>query len=121
MLKSLRQGLDRWRSRNDPLLEVCETGFSLTQGNRAQQTIWTEIRAIFAYKIDLITIDQICLNFETRSGEIVVHEGMQGYEELLAGLERHLGLTPEWSLDVMFPAFEENLTQIYPIAQASAD
>ncbi len=117
MLKSLRQSLERWRSRNDPLLESGENGFSLTQGKRIQRTRWDEISAIFAYKIDLVTIDQICLNFETQSGEIVVHEGMQGYEELLEALEQHLGLTPEWTLEVMFPAFEENLTQIYPIAQ----
>ena len=56
----------------------------------------------------------ICLAFETDAGVWEVHEEMDGYEAWLDRFHERLDVSPDWMLEVMFPAFETNLMQLYP-------
>ncbi len=83
-------------------------------GAVARRLPWDRVTRIEAFKLDCYVVDCICLRFHVR-GEtpLTVDESMAGFETLAGVLERRLGISPEWYLTVMFPAFETNLAIIW--------
>ena len=82
-----------------------------------RQTKWREINAVFAFKWDCYTVDQIRLAIETlEDGAFVLTEDDEGWDLLSKNLDALLpGCRPfnDWFSEVAFPAFETNWTQIY--------
>ena len=79
---------------------------------------WEKIDRVVAYKRDCYTVGLICLAFLDRDGVVLleVDEGAAGYQELVDGMPQHLvGCLSmgEWFMEVAFPAFEVNLTELY--------
>ncbi|MGC4049818.1 MAG: hypothetical protein QM757_09930 [Paludibaculum sp.] len=107
----------------EPGIVVCDDlGISLTRPSRAgmpqHRIAWHEIGAVFAYKQDCYTVDQICLTVVDLSGtaRLVISEDDGGYQHLVEQLPNHLPgcLTPgDWFHQVAFPAFETNWTELY--------
>ncbi|QOY86618.1 hypothetical protein [Paludibaculum fermentans] len=86
---------------------------------------WNEVGAVFAYKQDCATVDQICITFVDLGGEVrlAVSEDDAGYQQLVEDLPRHLPgcLAPaDWFQLVAFPAFETNWTELYRIPFVSS-
>jgi hypothetical protein len=106
-----------WRLRHVTRIVTRDGGFSLERhGAAAGEIDWAEIETIHAFKRDLYTVDMICLLFTMLDGSAIeVNEGMPGYEALSEQLVGRPGVKVAWMLDVMFPAFEPCLTQIYPV------
>jgi hypothetical protein len=63
---------------------------------------------VIAYKRDLFTTDEICLVFESDdfTGGREVSEEWPGFKELFGEMERELGVSPGWYMEIMTPVFE---------------
>lgn len=90
----------------------------LENGTERQRHVlgWEEIEEVWAYKRDLFTVDQICLDIKGEDVEIFVTEDIPGWAELIAALPAGLPgclSQEEWLSAVTHPAFEENLTLLY--------
>ncbi len=60
-------------------------------GEAETRVSWAEVAEVRAYKRDLLSTDLICLLVFTAAGPVLeVHEEMEGWEELLLALPRHL-------------------------------
>lgn len=75
---------------------------------------WREVHRICGYKRDLITVDLICLAFESQRGVAEIHEEMEGYKAVIECLPSLFpGLAPRWWTTVAFPPFQTNFTTIW--------
>jgi hypothetical protein len=78
---------------------------------------WADVCKIVTYKIDLGTVDEICLGFfdQNRPGEVFeISERLLGFGDLFADLQTRYPSIPErWYFDVMVPAFERKETVLY--------
>lgn len=94
-----------------------EEGFSFYVGEDERWRVrWDEIEQIVAYKLDLFTVDQLRLDFLTHTGaKITIHEDLDGFNEFRERMDASLPhIKPGWWSMVVFPAFDENRTVIYP-------
>ncbi len=83
---------------------------------------WKSVLAVDAFKRDFLTIDCICLGFETPEGWIEVHEGTNGWVEFLDAVESSLaGFPPreEWWPKVAFPPFETRHSRLWTKPEGS--
>lgn len=65
-----------------------------------------------------MTVDLLCLGFETTLEAVEINEEMPGYHEVETAMERHFEIAPDWKLRVLFPAFATNAETIYDRASA---
>jgi len=121
VLKRLKTALEALRKPRSLSLEASPDGFAIIGDKPDRSLDWSGVSSVHAYKRDLITTDLICLGIESDQGVWEVHEGMDGYEQFLEHFHAQLDVSPEWVLNVMLPAFETNLTQIYPVQASEGD
>ena len=77
---------------------------------------WESVSAVDTFKRDLLTVDCICLAFETPEGWIEVNEEMKGWGGFLEAVESSLRGFPsqeKWWRRVMIPAFETNHSRLW--------
>ena len=113
--------LDRFKGQRISELEirVVPGGFELVSTN--DQTVtsavrWKDISRIQTYKIDLVTMDCICLLFEFpgEQAPLEILEEWSGFNELLGPLAEAFPSVPEgWYAKVMQPPFEENRVTLF--------
>jgi hypothetical protein len=100
-----------------PSLVVDEQGFSLCKAAQVTERYsWGEVGRIIAFKRDLGTYDEICMQIDIgrRACPLELSEEFGGYEQFAKAVEKHLpGVNREWWSQVAFPAFAENVTTIY--------
>jgi len=81
------------------------------------QMAWNDIARVTAFKRDLMTVDCVCMLLADADGHILeVDEEMAGWQELCEALPQRLpGAKPfhEWFMQVAFPAFATNGTDIF--------
>lgn len=117
----IRAGWDRLSARRMArrgVLSCAGAGIRLRDGAREEVLAWEKIDRVFAYKRDCYTVDLICISFVDREGQVLleVDEGWVGYQELIDQLPQHLEgclSMGEWFMQVAFPAFEVNLSELY--------
>jgi hypothetical protein len=101
----------------EPAVVLDEDGFSLVRkGQECWHVRWSDIREVFAFKEDLLTVDRICLGFRiTDDGTYYsVDEDMRGYPELLQEVERRFpDRDPHWWRKTAFPPFATCRTTIW--------
>jgi hypothetical protein len=113
------QSLFGRRHRADPLVRVTSAGFALLDPNTKAVTrivLWADVSRIQTYKVDLLTIDCICLLFEFRSGgpPVQVSEEWAGFPDLFAPVSEAFPSIPQnWYAEIMTPAFEAKRTVLY--------
>ena len=105
-------------------IQLTDSGFKITSPHgSAKRIVWSEVRRIYAYKLDVFAYDILCLGFMTVDREpaeipewdIEVCEEDIGYRDLIAELHRRFGVSQDsWWKQVEYPAFATNLTQIWP-------
>lgn len=95
-------------------LAIVDDGFTVS-GDCSRHIRWEEITKISAYKVDLGTVDQICMGVYTfRSVNCVeLQEEWGGYKLLVAEIERRFNIAAGWWPKVAHPAFQENYTVLY--------
>src|SRR5262245_16405013 len=76
---------------------------------------WDDVREIWTYKVDLFTIDMICLNFIRRDeSSLEVSEHALGWSDLIEIMTaRCPGIPSDWWQQVAFPAFATNTAKIW--------
>ena len=92
-----------------------ETGFRLFPPHETGQYDWADLQSAFGFKLDLLTIDEICLDlFYTNGSSLQLTESFPGWTTLLRHLNTHFpSIPPEWEWDVMQPPFATNLTLLF--------
>jgi hypothetical protein len=106
-------------SRGFPKREVRfdDVGFSVFEEEKMKSSLrWSDTVEVFAYKIDLFSIDEICIGFRVDSAGTHhwVSEEFTGYHEFLEELSRRFpGIRTDWFSAVALPAFVENRTTLW--------
>ena len=80
------------------------------------RVLWSQVVEVFAYKMDLFNVDQICVGFrlDGSGAHYWVSEEFTGYKEFMARLKVCFsGIREDWFSEVAFPAFVENRTTLW--------
>jgi len=96
-------------------LKIFDQGFEIRGGKDSHLYRWTDVEAIFGFKLDLITTDEICLDlFFIDQKSIRFSESMPGWNMFNASLFLYFSAIPEtWENEIVKPPFETNLTLLY--------
>lgn len=107
-----RRYLD-WRQRHVARIGLMSDGFTILARRERVAIPWAAIDSVTAYKRDLYTVDQLCL--EIRAGDVQVEltEDMDGFAGFNDALHEALHMSAAWKLLVLFPAFEANIREIF--------
>jgi hypothetical protein len=83
---------------------------------------WSDLVSVRAWKQDCWGVDRIWIGFDARanSDAICVHEEMEGYQGLVAEMQRRCpGFREDWWNAVAFPAFAQNHTIVWERPQTA--
>jgi hypothetical protein len=118
-MRAFLSKMKRRLSRDFPKREVRfdDVGFSVFEEEEKKGSLpWSDTVEVFAYKIDLFSVDEICIGFRVDSTGTHhwVSEEFTGYREFLEELSRRFpGIRTDWFSEVAFPAFVENRTTLW--------
>lgn len=87
--------------------------FIITNGIIKHQIVWDDIVKIIAYKIDLLTIDEICMDIITDSKVYTITEEFHNWDTFTKVIESRLLSKKDWFPEVAHPAFARNETTLY--------
>src|SRR5690606_4367674 len=103
---------------------ITDNGFSILWEKQADAVSLDEVSEVIAYKIDELTIDLVCCDIVTGSGDgqqiRTIHEEIPGFDDLMACFETLPGFNPKWRDAVIHPPFATNRTTIYDRTAAAA-
>ena len=102
--------------RPDPAIAVDSAGFRFLDGERTVASVrWSDIVAIVAYKLDLLTVDEMRIRFTfgQEASRLEVSEEQPGFEVFLEALEARFPLPANWRASVLRPAFARNETVLF--------
>src|SRR5258708_7438212 len=77
---------------------------------------WSQVESIFTYTADCFIYDSIWVAFEVPGQDAILHvpEEAEGFQNLMSALSQTCPeINPAWYLEVMQPAFAENLTVLF--------
>jgi hypothetical protein len=95
-------------------VRVSEEGFSIKLSSGIINIRWDEVKEIYAYKLDLMTIDEICFDIVLSETVITLSEEIEGWQIFTDKLETVVtGFDKEWFAKVVYPAFKTNYTRVY--------
>jgi hypothetical protein len=96
-----------------------EIGVTAYLNEKPIQIKYSEITAIYAYKRDCFTMDQIRLVISNGELNIELTEDGANLEALNMYFERHLRVRPDWYQELITSsAFKTNFTVVYSVEQA---
>lgn len=95
--------------------EYEDLGFSIPNGDHRLFMAWTDIAAIFIYKRDLMTVDQLNIDlFFSNNQNLHLTEDDAGWYQLIEQLKKAFPtIAKDFDRKVVFPPFETNLTLVY--------
>ena len=96
-------------------LYLLKNGFEINDGTNISNIKWDEIEKIDAFKRDLITEDQICLEINVNNKQFYCSQDFDGWIEFEKELQIQLTeLDKNWFSKVSQPPFEESRVTIFP-------
>ncbi|GAB3822919.1 hypothetical protein [Pontibacter rugosus] len=102
------------RMREQGHFEYTEKSFQIKNSSGIIEVLWADVNEIRAYKVDLLTVDEIRIDILSETSTITITEETPGYyifKEKLKAVFPSLDLN--WEEKVVKPAFAKNLTVIY--------
>jgi hypothetical protein len=76
--------------------------------------LWNEVSSVFAFKEDLITTDEVCVDiFMIDNSSLRIDESTPGWFQFTKRLNNRLSISDEWENNVMHPAFATNMTLLF--------
>jgi len=95
-------------------LILLDNGFQINNREVKSNVIWADITEINAYKRDLITEDQICLEISSGSNQFYCTEDFDGWKEFEEMMRKQFPeIETHWLMQTANPALETSKTQIY--------
>jgi hypothetical protein len=96
------------------IFEYTDEGFTISL-EELRKIKWAQIQTIFAYKVDLFTTDEICIDVICDNNiSFRVTEETAGWFVFLERLkEQFPTIEEDWSINITQPAFATNLTLVY--------
>ena len=75
---------------------------------------WSLIDKIVAYKIDLLTVDEICFEIDYLDKRLLITEESEGWRFFLTELINRIPtIDSKWEEKLIKPVFERNETELY--------
>ena len=117
MLSKLTGVYARLKPRVPERIVLRVDGFDVYVGDELiANVVWAQIETIVAFKVDLLTEDEIYIEFGVpiRDETVRVGEEAEGFWELVKRVKKELPASrQDWELVVVKPALEQNLTVLY--------
>jgi hypothetical protein len=92
-----------------------QNGFELPINEELNKISWNEINKMTAYKIDLLTSDEICLFVQAKNGkQFEITESTKGWFQFIQKIkEQFPNISKTWEIEIANPAFERKETELY--------
>ena len=97
--------------KHNQIVVVEPAGFAFAgAGVEYVSVLWSTVREVTAYKLDLITTDEVRLRLELDISpfSVEVAEEMEGFESFKSAAERYFQFPEGWWSQVIQPAFVTN-------------
>lgn len=96
------------------LIELIKGGFKIIVGSKSTLIKWNSIEKLIGYKVDQLTIDEICLQIEFNNEIEIVTEEYNGWREFINELLSQFPMiNKKWEGIIAKPAFERNETELF--------
>jgi hypothetical protein len=106
---TLKDALTR-RHLGDPPIALSDDGFCVGE----KHVMWSDVTEIRAYKIDLVTTDELRLVFALGPDDwLEISEEQAGFEQVSLAMTSRFPSAAGWRSRVLKPAFATNETVIY--------
>jgi hypothetical protein len=102
--------------KEETIIRSDQDGFKVTRRNEILSAMtWNSIQQVIAFKRDAYAVDLICFAISDGNWSTEVNEELDGWKDLLAGLERLPGFpsSEDWFMKVALPPFAKNITILY--------
>ncbi len=113
MFARLKEWLKRRERRDPPIHMDAEGLWYTTRKGATLRFVWQGIREIRAYKLDLLTYDEVRFAFDMDGWWGQVSEDQPGFEELLKEIQVRFPSVAGWREKVILPPFERNEVVLY--------
>jgi hypothetical protein len=91
-----------------------DLGFNIKLDNELYLIKWTDIERLQAYKVDLMTTDEICMDITFNNRWIMITEETAGWYQFIERIKSALPeINNKWEASVLKSPFEYDLTTIY--------
>ncbi|MBX2925459.1 MAG: hypothetical protein KF746_24895 [Chitinophagaceae bacterium] len=91
-----------------------DLGFVITLDNELYSIQWTDIERLQAYKVGLMTTDEICMDITFNNRWIMITEETPGWYQFIERIKSTLTkINADWEASVLKSPFEYDLTTIY--------
>jgi hypothetical protein len=113
--KVIQQKAFELRYNDTGVFQYLDTGFNFTNKDQTIFVTWKDIEAIFAYKRDLMTIDELCMDIFIKDDyRIRLSEEVDGWFQFILKIKEVFpSIDKEFDTNLIFPAFETNLNLVY--------
>lgn len=115
VLKAIREKLAARAKPPEPPITLTPSGF-LAGASRgpATEVHWQSIAEVRAFKLDLLTWDEVRFIFILSSGTAVeISEEQPGFEAMLTEAMKHMPSLVDWQSSIIKPAFARNETVLF--------
>lgn len=113
--KVIQQKAFDLRYNDTGIFQYVDTGFNFTDKDQIIFVAWTDIETIFAFKRDLMTVDELNIEvFLKNNMRIRLTEEIDGWFQFIRKIKEVFpSIDKEFDTKLIFPAFETNLTLVY--------
>jgi hypothetical protein len=95
-------------------IELTETGFKVNYDEEITQFLWSEVEKLTGFKVDRLTMDDICLKIESNDKTAYVTEEFKGWRIFMNRLLNEFPqIDKNWEGIIASPAFERNETELF--------
>ena len=114
---------NKWKKKKQvQIVNLIENGFEIIINDDSKIVKWSSIDRLVGYKMDQLTVDEICLYIEFDNKDALVTEDYSGWRIFMIELlNRYPNIDKNWELIIAKPAFERNETELFVRTKSSTD
>ena len=105
----------KWKKKKQvETVNLIEDGFEIVVNENKTIIKWSFIHKLIGYKVDLFTIDEICLHIEFDNKTALVTEDYLGWREFMSELLNQFpSINKNWEGTIAKSAFKRNETKLF--------
>lgn len=101
-------------NQNPGIFEYHDDSFTINLKTGKKIILWSEIERLEGYKVDLFTVDEICLNIVLSETIITISEETEGWELFVKKLyEQFPSIEKDWDWKITQPPFATNFITLF--------